>query len=130
MTTREDVTAGVLNTIATYVHALDQGRTDDLVALFADDAVVDIMGQGVMEGRDAIHAGYLLTVPTGPQLHMIVNVRVTPSADDEATAVSDLALLKRGESGWGVQLTGRYQDTLRLCDGSWLFSRKVLTLAL
>lgn len=128
--TLSDALAAVLDTVGAYAQALDDGRTDDLVALFADDAVVDIMGQGVLHGREAIHAGYLRTVPTGPQRHFLGNVQVTTLADNGASVVCDLAVLKRDESGWGVQLTGRYQDILREIEGSWLFTRKVLTLTL
>ena len=129
MTTQEDATAGVLNTLAAYAQALDEGRVDHLVALFAEDAVVDIMGQGVMEGREAIRGGYLQTVPTGPQKHFVGNSHISEWGETAATVISDLAVLKRLEAGWAVLLTGRYQDTLRLVDGSWLFSRKALTLS-
>ena len=51
--TYADVAEGVRATIAAYTHALDDGRTDDVVATFCADGVVDIPGMGTHEGHDA-----------------------------------------------------------------------------
>ena len=48
-----------------------------------------------------------------PQRHVVVNTLVTDWNDHEAKAVSDLLFLQKGESGWAVQLVGRYTDTLQ-----------------
>lgn len=126
-TTESSVAAGVRDAIAAYAHALDAGRTDDLVALFCPDGVSDIAGVGVFEGRDALRAGYAGFAPTRPQLHLVSNTVVTSWTEDEATAVSDLAFFRRGESGWAVRAIGRYDDTLRLHNGAWRFQRRVTT---
>jgi uncharacterized protein (TIGR02246 family) len=123
------VSAAVHNAVATYAQALDAGRTADLAALFTPDGVAEIVGSSLFEGRDAIREGYEAFAPTAPQLHLVGNTVVTSVSGDTATAVSDLAFLRRGSGGWRVQLTGRYDDTLSRTDGGWLFSRRVLTLA-
>lgn len=123
------VSAAVLNAVAAYAQALDAGRTADLAALFTPDGVAEVVGTSRFEGRDAIREGYAAFAPSAPQLHLVGNTVVTPASEDEVTAVSDLAFLHRGRSGWRVQLTGRYDDTLRRTDEGWRFTRRTLTLA-
>ena len=52
------------------------------------------------------------SAPSGPQ-HRRRRVETT----DEATAVSDVVFLLLGDSGWTIQLVGRYQDVLHHDDG-------------
>lgn len=125
--TEASVTAGVHAAIAAYAHALDAGRNDDVAELFTPDGVAEIAGMATFEGRDAIREGFAAFAPTQPQLHMVANTVVTSYTADEATAVSNLAFFQRGESGWAVQLVGRYDDTLRRQDGAWRFQRRVTT---
>ena len=125
--TEASVAAGVHAAIAAYSHALDAGRTDDIAELFAPDGVAEIAGVGSFAGRDAIRAAYAGFAPTQPQLHLVANTVITSWTDDEATAVSNLAFFQRGDTGWAVQLVGRYDDTLRRHDGTWLFQRRVTT---
>lgn len=121
------VAAGVHAAIAAYAQALDAGRTDDIVELFCPDGVVDIVGSATFEGHDAIRAGYARWVPKQPQLHLVANTVITSWAGNEATATSSVVFFQRGESGWAVQLVGRYDDTLRQHDGAWRFQRRVTT---
>lgn len=121
-----DVAEGVRATLAAYCHALDDGRTDDLVALFTADAVSVLPGMDPVSGTDALRALYAAVVPTGPQRHLTLNTLVT-GAGDEISAVSDLVFLKHGEAGWGVARVGRYDDVLRLEDGAWRLAKRTLT---
>ena len=126
-TTESSVASAVRDAIAAYAHAIDAGRVEDVVALFCPDGVSDIAGVGVFEGHDAIRKGYAGFVPTRPQLHLVSNTVITSWSEDEATALSDLAFFRRGESGWAVRLIGRYDDTLRRYEGAWRFQRRVST---
>ncbi|MEU1184604.1 nuclear transport factor 2 family protein [Streptomyces sp. NPDC005820] len=121
------VAAGVQSAVAAYAQALDAGRNDDIADLFVPDGVAEIAGVATFEGRDAIREGYTAFAPTQPQLHLTANTVVTSFTEEEATAVSNLAFLQRGESGWAVALVGRYDDTLSLHDGVWKFRRRVTT---
>ncbi|MET7475633.1 nuclear transport factor 2 family protein [Streptomyces sp. NPDC005648] len=125
--TEASVAAGVQAAVAAYAQALDADRTDDLADLFVPDGVAEIAGVATFEGRDAIREGYKAFASPQPQLHLVANTVVTSYTEDEATAVSNLAFIQRGETGWGVQLVGRYDDTLRQVDGVWKFSRRVTT---
>jgi ketosteroid isomerase-like protein len=123
-----DVAAAVQGVLAGYAHALDAGRTDDLVALFAPEGTAEIAGLGLFRGHEEIRAAYARLVPTRPQLHLTGNTVLTAWSDDEATAISSFAFFQRGSTGWSVPVTGRYDDVLRKApNGSWLIASKSTT---
>ena len=119
-----DVAEGVRAAIAAYTQALDDGRTDDVVATFCPDGVCEIPGMGTHVGHDALRAAYTKWTPRRPQRHLVVNTLVTGWSADEATAVSDVVFLLQGDAGWAVQVVGRYSDTLHCVDGTWRFHRR------
>jgi uncharacterized protein (TIGR02246 family) len=119
-----DVVEGIRATIAAYTQALDDGRTDDVVATFCPDGVCEIPGMGTHVGHDALRAAYAQWTPRRPQRHLVVNTLVTDWNDAAATAVSDVVFLLKGDAGWAVQVVGRYTDTLRCLDGAWRFHRR------
>lgn len=117
-----DVAEGVRATIAAYTQALDDGRTDDVVATYCADGGCDIPGLGTFEGHDALRDAYRQVEPRRPQRHLVLNTLVTSWSDDEAETTSDVVfLLLRREQGWVVQLVGRYHDRLRREGGTWRF---------
>ena len=120
--TRADVTAGVGAAIAAYTQALDDGRTEDVVATFCPDGSCDMPGLGRHTGHDALRGAYAPLKPTMPQRHLVFNLLLTAWDEQEARATSDVALLLRDESGWTVRLVGRYHDVLHRDDGDqWRF---------
>ena len=122
-----DVAEGVRATIAAYTQALDDGRTDDVLATFCPDGLIDLPGMGTHEGHDALRTAYAGWAPRRPQRHLVLNTHVTDWSDDEATAVSDVIFVLLGKAGWSIQLVGRYQDTLHRDGGTWRFHRRVAT---
>ena len=125
--THAQVAEGVRAAIAAYTHALDDGRTDDVVATFCPDGVSEIPGLGTYEGHDALRAAYAGWTPRRPQRHLVVNTLVTDWSDHEATAISDMVFLLQGDAGWAVQLVGRYHDVLHNDGGRWRFHRRSAT---
>jgi hypothetical protein len=119
-----DVVEGVRATIAAYTQALDDGRTDDVVATFCPDGVCDIPGMGTHTGHDALRAAYDGWKPKRPQRHLVVNTLVTDWNGHEASAISDVIFLLLGKDGWRVQVVGRYRDTLHCDGGTWRFHRR------
>jgi hypothetical protein len=119
-----EVAEGVRAALATYTHALDDGRTDDLVATFCADGSCDIPGLGRHEGHVALREAYGRWTPSVPQRHLVLNTLVTEWDDHEAHATSDFVFVLKGEAGWSVQIVGRYNDVLRLDGGRWLFQRR------
>jgi len=122
--TYADVVEGIRAALAAYTQALDDGRTDDVVATFCADGTVDIPGMGTHKGRDALHAAYAKWAPRRPQRHLVLNTLVTEWNEGEATAISDVVFLLQGDAGWSVQLVGRYHDTLHCDGGTWRFHHR------
>jgi SnoaL-like protein len=123
-TTYAEVAEGIRAAIAAYTLALDDGRTDDVVATFCPDGQCDIPGLGRHQGHDALRAAYAKVTPRRPQRHLVLNTLVTEWNDDEAHAISDVVFVLQGDAGWAVQLVGRYDDTLHRDDGRWRFHRR------
>ena len=123
-TSYADVVEGIRATIAWYTHALDDGRTDDIVATFCPDGTIEIPGMGTHSGHDALRAAYAKWVPRQPQRHLVVNTLVPEWNDDEARAVSDVVFLLKGDDGWAVQVVGRYRDLLHNDGGIWRFHHR------
>jgi SnoaL-like protein len=116
-----DVAEGIRATIATYTNALDDGRTDDVVATFCVDGGCDIPGLGTYEGHDALREAYAGFQPKQPIRHVVVNTLVTDWDEHEARATSDVLVLTKGDKGWSIAIVGRYDDTLHCNDGTWRF---------
>jgi len=127
MTTYAEVVEGVRAAMAAYAQALDDGRTDDVVATFCPDGVADIPGFGTFEGHAALHEAYSGWRPKRPQRHVVLNTLVTDWSDDRATASSDLLFVLRGDSGWTIQLVARYEDTLHRDGATWRFHHRAAT---
>jgi len=122
-----DVVAGVGAAISTYTQALDDGRTEDVVATFCPDGVCDIPGLGIHGGREALYAAYSRWAPRRPQRHLVLNTLVTEWNDHEAEAVSDVVFILLGDRGWTIELVGRYHDVLHREDRVWRFHRRTAT---
>jgi hypothetical protein len=123
-TVNAEVAEGVRHAIATYTQALDDGRTEDVVATFCPDGVCDIPGMGTHEGHEALRAAYTKWAPRRPQRHLVLNTVISPGEGNDVTAISDVIFLLLKDSGWSVEIVGRYDDTLRCIDGTWRFQRR------
>ena len=124
VTSYAEVVEGIRATIAAYTHALDDGRTDDIVATFCPDGGVEIPGMGTHVGHDALRDAYDKWKPRRPQRHLVVNTLVRDWNDHEARAISDVIFLLQGDAGWSIQVVGRYDDTLHNDGGRWRFHRR------
>jgi hypothetical protein len=125
--TYAEVAEGVRAALATYTQALDDGRTDDVVATFCPDGACEIPGLGSHSGHDALRAAYSEWTPRRPQRHLVLNTLLLQWSDAEAVASSDVVFLLLGESGWTTQLVGRYHDTLHCDNGTWRFHHRAAT---
>lgn len=125
--TEASVTAAIRNVIGTHTQAQDAGRTDEVVALYTKDGVLELPGADAIEGHDAIRAAFTAWAPTTPQLHLAANTVVTSWSADEAVAETDVAFTQRGEAGWAVLIAGHYIDTFRREGDTWLIQRRSTT---
>jgi uncharacterized protein (TIGR02246 family) len=121
-----EVSEGIRATIAAYTQALDDGRTDDVVATYCPDGTFEVPGMGTFEGHAALREAYDGWKPRRPQRHLVVNTLVTGWDDHEATATSDVVMILEGKEGWAVQFVARYADVLHPADGTWRFHRRAV----
>jgi SnoaL-like domain len=122
-----DVAEGVRAAIGAYTQALDDGRTDDVVATFCRDGGCNIPGLGSHQGLEALREAYAGVAPRRPQRHLVLNTVVTQWDDHQAEASSDVVFLLLREKGWAVQLVGRYQDLLHRDGQTWRFHHRAAT---
>jgi hypothetical protein len=116
--------------VAAYSHHADSGRFDELVALFSADGVLEIKGEPVVAGRDAIR-GYLggvgrdLADTSTTQMirHFVANLRIEVTSPTEARGECYFLVVTDG----GVDHWGRYRDQYRRDDDDWLFARRTVT---
>jgi SnoaL-like domain len=125
--TYPEVVVGVRATIAAYTQALDDGRTEDVIATFCRDGACSIPGMGTFRGHDALRRAYTRWKPDRPQRHLVGNILVAEWNDNEASAVSDVVFMLMGDSGWAIELVGRYHDELHHDEGMWRFHRRAAT---
>ncbi len=98
--------------IARYAQLVDDGDLDAAAELFEADGRLVVDGEE-HRGRNAI-AAWLTDATAGLEAsqHQFVNVVVSyGSQPDTLHAVTDLALLIKGGTGWLTLVTGRYHDT-------------------
>ena len=123
--------------VAAYNALGDRGRFDAVMALFADDAVMDVGDGRAYEGRDQIRTIFTGTRDSiqdgdpntdgsggGPRFlqHHTTGLHVALDGSGAATGHSYFTVMTdRGIDHWG-----RYQDAYRPVDGTWRFaSRRV-----
>jgi SnoaL-like domain len=123
----------VRHTIASYTYAADNGRFDDVAALFAVDGVLEVQGIGgaKAEGRDAIRGFFLgvgsdvvTTAPPGRMQHHVTSLRVEVVSATEANAACYFTVM----TGAGVDHWGRYKDRLvpDAASDRWLFAHRLV----
>jgi hypothetical protein len=114
-------------TLAAYCQACDDGRFDDLVALFVPDGTFTVMG-GTYVGRDDIKA--FISAGQPPELrgkHICANslVDIDP-AGTSASGTIDYIFVGRTPEGLQITSAGRYHDTFVHTDAGWRFgSRRI-----
>lgn len=117
----------IRDTLARYCHLVDAGRIDELLELFADDAVLEAGDLPPAHGRAAIREVFLgtgrrLVAATGKPLirHHLSNVAIEMEGPEAAAAVSYfLALTERGVDHWG-----RYRDRLVRRGTRWVLQHR------
>jgi ketosteroid isomerase-like protein len=124
MMTFADVHAGVSATISAHAQAQDAGRTEDMVALYTPDGVLEVPGMGTYQGADTLRATWDAWKPRQPQKHMTGNVVITEWNEDTAKALTDVVFFQKGPEGWSVGIVARYLDEFRRVGGAWLIARR------
>ncbi|MBL7493176.1 nuclear transport factor 2 family protein [Frankia sp. AgB1.9] len=121
-----DAAARIRDTIAAYAQAVDDARTEDIVATFLPDGWASFPGAEPARGHEGIRATYSALTSDRVQRHVVTNILISDFDGKSAKATSDLLFLVKGEKGWSVRLVGRYTDRLRQDGDAWLFESREL----
>jgi ketosteroid isomerase-like protein len=110
-----------------YAIFLDDGRVDDYVSLYTEDAVFTA-ADVVYEGRDEIRRE-LGEKKRRPGKHLTFPAVIEMVSPTEARTYSDFLRIKIAQEGdavpWLITHVGRYYDVLvKGEDGQWRFSRR------
>lgn len=124
MTTFDEVYAGVQQTIAAHAQAQDDGRTEEIVALYCSDGLLVVPGMGSYQGTEVLRETWEAWKPRQSQRHMSSNVVVTEWTDDTAKARTDVVFFQKSGDGWNVGIVARYHDEFRRVADAWLISQR------
>jgi len=113
----------VRDVIAHYNLAGDRGHIDDMMALFAPDAVLTIDGVD-HTGRDAIRALFTSAKSPHPELvrHFTATLQIDVPSPDHASARCYFQVL----TVHGLDHWGRYSDGFRCIEGRWMFTSRAV----
>ncbi|HEV7679167.1 MAG TPA: nuclear transport factor 2 family protein [Candidatus Dormibacteraeota bacterium] len=119
---------GVMETMSRYVRAVDDRDFPALDGIFAEN-VTYTMGAKAVHGREAAVAALRESLGGRPPMrHVVSSVSVTEQGADEATAISDWAMLALHDGAWMVGGIGRYHDRLRRQGDAWLFTERSIVM--
>ena len=105
-------------TLAAYCQLLDDGRFEEWSMLFAEDALMVVMGERLV-GRDAIRGFIEPTQPAEARGRHLLSEPLVTIDGDRAEARTDYAFVAQT---FDVLSAGRYYDRLVLGAGGWQFS--------
>ena len=112
--------------VARYAHCADSGRFEELVALFAEDGLLQIDDREPLRGRDSILAFFASTRSDVRESsvrsirHHVSSLGIDVAAPVAATGASYfLVVTERGPDHWG-----RYRDRYTVSGGRWLFAAR------
>lgn len=121
----------VRDTYATYAHAGDRFRLDELAACFAADGVLEVKGRKTAVGRPAIVAmlggGARSEAATEPPLvrHFVTNVLFESITPERVQSSAYFCVMTRTGDHVGVDHWGRYRDVLVPEEDRWVFAHRV-----
>ena len=111
----------VRDLIAHYNLSGDRGHIDDMISLFAPDAVLTIDGVA-RTGHEEIRALFTDVKSPHPELirHHVATLQIDVPGPDRASARCYFSVLTVN----GLDHWGRYSDSFRCVDGRWLFTSR------
>jgi ketosteroid isomerase-like protein len=110
----------VQKVVAQYCQSIDDGRLDDIVALFAADGVLDVSSFGIRKkGREAVRAQFVQMLdPQTKGMHCTFNPVISVSGSEAHGQFDYFWMSFKGQPRIGI--AGRYHVRLAASGQSWL----------
>lgn len=114
-----------------WTHHIDRHNIEDVVALFAEDAVLHGHGGAVIRGREAIRKGLSRRDPNRVTRHLLAPAVVKLTGRDEAEGVAEYILFDAyRDQHPGLDIlpirtplaVGEFHQLYRRIDGIWLIA--------
>jgi ketosteroid isomerase-like protein len=121
MSDRLEAEFAARNLIARYALLLDARKIEAVAALFAEDAVLTVMGQ-TYAGRAMVEQWVRSLAANPPGKHMASNTYVEHDGDVRAT--SDFIFCVPADGQWRCAVGGRYNDSFRKVGDEWFIWRR------
>jgi ketosteroid isomerase-like protein len=125
--------AAIARVLYAYCDAVDANHTEQIVAIFADDAVFDFGFGRIFTGREELTRLFAQLHVYSATSHHLSNVVIdVPSGSDldTATARSRVYAFHRvADTGQIAHLWGVYDDVLTRGDSGWVIARRQLRAA-
>jgi uncharacterized protein (TIGR02246 family) len=114
--------------LARYCFALDDGRYEDMAALFTHDGVWETaFGTGTGRAGIVAQAQSIATEPRPRRVHLTTNIVIDLNDDGApATARSNWQQFQNSDAGPVIGSGGAYQDTLVKIGGRWFFQKRTI----
>jgi hypothetical protein len=110
--------------IGHYAHLVDGRRLDECEQLFADDAVLEVMGE-IYRGRAEVRRWLDTLTNWGPPgKHMVCNHVVRWPDGGSLTAISDFMVFKDQGGTWASNSRGAYHDQFAYRGEDLLFQHR------
>jgi hypothetical protein len=123
---------GVLDLMARYVHAGDEGDIDGFGKLFGSDGVLEVVRGPSATGAAEVSAqlkgfvdGFNSAPGFAPFHHHQSSVRIDVLGSDEAAVSSYFAVISAG----GLDHWGTWENRAKQVGGRWVFSRRTITVS-
>ena len=112
--------------LAKYCFALDDGRFEDMAALFVPDGVWETaFGTGTGRAGIVAQAKSIATEPRPRRVHLTTNTVIELNGET-ATAQSNWLLFQNTPAGPAIGSGGAYRDRLAKLDGRWYFQHRTI----
>ena len=112
--------------VAKYCFALDDGRFEDMAALFVPDGVWETaFGTGTGRAGIVARAKSIATEPRPRRVHLTTNIVIELNGET-ATAQSNWLLFQNTPAGPAIGSGGAYRDRLAKLDGRWYFQHRTI----
>ncbi|MCR9097191.1 MAG: nuclear transport factor 2 family protein [bacterium] len=112
----------ILDLLVTYCHRIAAADVEGVLALFEEDAVVEVLGERYA-GWDGLRALYAASLPVEPK--PFLHNHLLDSLEGERARTRSVFEIRQQRDGQAESSIGCYEDEFLKRGGRWRFCRRV-----